>query len=80
LAEGVTIIDASEGEESIRKGGLVMPRFSLLCLQCGKDFELALPEGSEPTEQKCPFCGGNNVIEHNPQDFFRLLFGRLGGG
>ncbi|MEJ2254577.1 MAG: hypothetical protein P8Y75_09480 [Nitrospirota bacterium] len=57
-----------------------MPRFSLLCLQCGNDFELALPEGSEPTEQKCPFCGGNNVIEHNPQDFFRLLFGRLGGG
>ncbi len=51
-----------------------------LCLKCGQYFDLALPEGADLSEQKCPQCGGENIVEHNPMDFLRQLFAGSGGG
>lgn len=57
-----------------------MNTHTCLCLQCGRAFEIALADGAQVSEQNCPICGGNNVIEHNPQNFFNSLFGFTGGG
>ena len=57
-----------------------MQNHSCLCLQCGRGFTMALEESANINEQKCPVCGGNNVIEQNTQNFFQGLFGFTGGG
>jgi hypothetical protein len=41
---------------------------------------MALKDGDDINDQKCPICGGHNVIEHNAQNFFESLFGFTGGG
>jgi hypothetical protein len=41
---------------------------------------MALKDGDDINDQKCPICGGRNVIEHNSRNFFESLFGFTGGG
>jgi len=41
---------------------------------------MVLAEGADLEKEKCPVCGGVNIIEHSPRDFFNQLFGRIGGG
>ena len=57
-----------------------MKNHACLCLQCGRPFTIALRDGEEVNDQKCPICGGHNVIEHNSKNFFDSLFGFTGGG
>ena len=57
-----------------------MKNHTCLCLKCGRAFTMALDDATEVNDQKCPVCGGNNVIEHNSQNFFESLFGFTGGG
>lgn len=52
-----------------------MSRHSCLCLQCGRVFVLALEAGAEINNQKCPICGGKNLIEHDPRRFFDFFAG-----
>lgn len=57
-----------------------MKNHTCLCLKCGRAFTMALRDEDEVNDQKCPICGGQNVIEHNSQNFFNSLFGFTGGG
>jgi rRNA maturation endonuclease Nob1 len=74
------VLFAATGNTLVHSRRKTMPRHTCLCLGCGRHFELCLAEGEDPTEEKCPLCGGGNVVKHNPTGFFNSLFGGPGGG
>ena len=54
-------------------------KHSCMCLQCGRGFDLVLDASDDINKQNCPICGGNNIVKHEPQSFFEMLFGGAGG-
>jgi|GEM_PF-4016606 DNA-directed RNA polymerase subunit RPC12/RpoP len=51
-----------------------------ICLWCGRLFTIQRAENSSAEEkQKCPYCGGDNIVKHNPSDLLSMLMGGGGG-
>ncbi len=42
-------------------------------------FDLVLDASDDINKQNCPICGGNNIVKHEAQSFFEMLFGGAGG-
>lgn len=53
-----------------------------LCLQCGCQLVRQSGGGADiaDSELNCPVCGGNNVVSHSPDAFFRSMLSGSGGG
>lgn len=57
----------------------MMQQHSCMCLLCGRAFQIVLEPEADISKQKCPICGGGNVVKHNPSSFLNSLFGSGGG-
>ncbi len=53
-------------------------KHSCMCLECGRAFELVLEASDNIEDNNCPICNGSNIVKHNPQSFFEMLFGGAG--
>ena len=58
--------------------GMVI-KHSCMCMSCGRALTLVLGMDEDVNDQKCPICGGGNVVKYEPQSFFGNIFGASGG-
>ncbi len=54
-------------------------KHSCMCLQCGRAFDLVLSPDDNLEDKNCPVCDGANLVKHDPQSFFEMVFGGAGG-